>query len=93
MLMIGYKGKEKDAIKSRINSYLLFLMLRSEREFPYIYTLSLSKFKFPRILFACCLVTWAKRQNNTTCNRSYPKMLLGCKLFPALDGVRAFTWQ
>ena len=37
MLMIGYKGKAKDTVKSRMNSCLLFLMLKSEREFAHVY--------------------------------------------------------
>lgn len=56
MLMIGYKGKAKDTVHSRMNSYLLFLMLKSEREILHIYPLSLSNFKFPRILSASCLL-------------------------------------
>lgn len=53
MLTIGYKGKAKYAVKCRMNAYTFFPMLKSVREIPHIYPLSLSKFKCPRILSAC----------------------------------------
>lgn len=83
----------KDADKSRMSSFLSDDEMR--KGIPSYLPLSLSKFTFSRIFFCLlpsfCLMKRARRYKNSMCNRNHPCMLSGCKIFPVLDGVRAFT--
>lgn len=96
MLMVDQKGKAEEVVKVKneqltlfsdagIRNGILSYLLPELEEVP----VSQDSFCFFPSFF---LVTWAKKKKqNTMCNGSYLKMLLGCKIFPALDGVRAFT--
>lgn len=64
-------------------------MMKWEKEF--FQSMNSYSLGFFCLLPSFCLPKRTKRHKNSMCNRSYPCMLLGCKIFPALDGVRAFT--
>lgn len=93
MYCLGMKGQGIRLSDQEWMAISLFLILKTEREFPHIYHFSLTKFKYPRfcMLPSLCLARTSTKMLNTMCKMNYSKMLLGCKLFSRTYVVRIFT--